>query len=136
MTLRAELLHVLAKVDNANPKSPLEVSLAGIVAFEFISAKGRSMLATLDAFDKLHREHFSDEARQDREDAERLDELLERSWKLEPFEIPTPGGDDADVGWRVIEFHRTKPYERIVAEVYTDDPRAAIDAARGVGGGG
>lgn len=73
---------------------------------------------------------------QDAEDAARLDSLLDRSWKLEPFEIPAPGGDDADVGWRVIEFHQTKPYERVVAEVYTDDPRAAIDAARAAGGGG
>ena len=61
-------------------------------------------------------------------DTERLDALAANYWKLDPFNMPT-GGDDADVGWRVIQYHMGKPQERTVAEVYRDDMRAAIDAA-------
>jgi hypothetical protein len=61
-------------------------------------------------------------------DGRRLDELAKRSWGLVPFDIPT-GAGDADVGWRVIEYHMSKPHERTVGEVFRDDPRSAIDAA-------
>lgn len=61
-------------------------------------------------------------------DAERLAEIHKNYWKLEPFSMPT-GAGDADVGWRVIEFHEAKPTERTVAEVFSDDPRKAIDSA-------
>ena len=63
------------------------------------------------------------------EDAARLNEIAAQSWKLEPFDMPT-GAGDADIGWRVIEYIGPGQAERIVAEVYRDDPRAAIDAAR------
>lgn len=59
-----------------------------------------------------------------RADAERLDRLGNESWDLRSFCI-----GEEDVGWRVIEFHQAAPHERVVAEVYKDDPRAAIDAA-------
>jgi hypothetical protein len=72
------------------------------------------------------------------EDGARLDWLAREYWRLDPFDIPT-GAVDADVGWRVLQYHGDAPRERTVAEVYTDDPRAAIDAAiaaeRGAGEG-
>lgn len=63
-------------------------------------------------------------------DRDRLNAVVDGSWGLRCFEIPTPGGDDADIGWRVIEHHIAAPHERVVAEVFYDSPRAAIDAAR------
>lgn len=62
-------------------------------------------------------------------DTKRLDAIADNYWKLDPFDMPTPGGDDADVGWKVIQYHRGQPREREVAVVYRDDPREAIDAA-------
>lgn len=62
------------------------------------------------------------------EDTKRLDALAQEYWDLRSFEIRT-WGDDSDVGWRVIEHHMAEPRERVVAEVFKDDPRAAIDAA-------
>jgi len=61
-------------------------------------------------------------------DGELMDALKQNSWDLRCFDIPT-GGDDADIGWRVIGHWQAKPHERTVAEVYNDDPRAAIRAA-------
>ena len=61
-----------------------------------------------------------------RADAERLDALRDNSWDLRCFD--TFGGED--VGWKVMEHHQAEPLEREVAIVFTDDPRAAIDAAR------
>jgi hypothetical protein len=69
------------------------------------------------------------EAERLRKDAERLNSILSNSWDLRCFEIRTAGGDDADIGWRIVEHRRAEPRERTVAEVYRDDPRAAIDAA-------
>lgn len=57
-----------------------------------------------------------------------LDAIASNYWKLEPFEMPT-GQGDADVGWRVVEFHQQEPRERVIAEVFKDDPRAALEAA-------
>jgi hypothetical protein len=61
-------------------------------------------------------------------DAYLLDALRSNYWKLEPFEMPT-GQGDADVGWRVTDYHESVPRERTVAEVFHDDPRAALAAA-------
>lgn len=47
---------------------------------------------------------------------------------LRSFGMPT-GQGDADVGWRVIQHHMGEPTERVMAEVYKDDPRSAIRAA-------
>lgn len=63
-----------------------------------------------------------------RKDAERLDSVASEYFKIEPFEMPT-GAGDADVGWRITKFYMAKPCERVAAEVFLDDPRAAIDAA-------
>ena len=57
-------------------------------------------------------------------DGMRLDKLREESWDLRSFCI-----GEEDVGWRIVEFHQAAPHERVVAEVFKDDPRAAIDAA-------
>lgn len=62
------------------------------------------------------------------EDSLRLDTLQRESWDLRCFDRGNTFGD-GDVGWRVVEHHMGKPYERTVAEVFEDDPRAAIDAA-------
>lgn len=62
------------------------------------------------------------------EDARLLDAVRDNSWKLDPFDMPT-GGGDADIGWRVVQYHMGEPTERVVAEAYEDDPRAAIRAA-------
>lgn len=63
-----------------------------------------------------------------REDAKLFDALRDESWDLRCFDVPT-GGDDADIGWRVIGHWQAAPHERTVAEIYHDDPRAAIRAA-------
>lgn len=39
------------------------------------------------------------------------------------------GGDDSDIGWRVIGHWQAKPNERTIAEVYHDDPAEAVRAA-------
>lgn len=44
-----------------------------------------------------------------------------------------PGVDDADVGWRVIEYHMAKPHEREIGRGRT--PREAIDDAMSQGTG-
>lgn len=72
--------------------------------------------------------HVTPAGGEDGRDGARLDWLAREYWRLDPFDMPT-GAGDADVGWRVLQYHGDEPRERIVAEVYTDDPRAAIDAA-------
>lgn len=54
--------------------------------------------------------------------------LRDESWDLRCFPVPT-GGDDADIGWRVVGHWMAEPRERVVAEIYHDDPRAAVLAA-------
>jgi len=66
------------------------------------------------------------------EDTKLLDTLRSESWDLRCFDIPT-GGDDSDIGWRVIGHWQAEPCERVVAEVYYDDPRAALKAAMEAG---
>lgn len=61
-------------------------------------------------------------------DTIRLDALAAESWDLRSFNMPT-GGDDADIGWRVIGHYMAEPKERIMGEAFTDNPRAAIDDA-------
>ena len=61
-------------------------------------------------------------------DAIRMDALRDQSWDLRCFDMPT-GQGDADIGWRVVGHFQAPPRERVIAEVYIDDPRAAIDAA-------
>lgn len=59
---------------------------------------------------------------------ELLEALRQESWDLRCFDIPT-GGDDADIGWRVVGHWMAEPRERVIAEVYEDDPCAAIRVA-------
>ena len=58
-----------------------------------------------------------------------LDALAANYWKLVPFDMPT-GQGDADVGWRVIEFHETSPRERVIAETALQDAETEEDADR------
>ncbi|MCX7509586.1 hypothetical protein OSS46_29675 [Delftia tsuruhatensis] len=64
----------------------------------------------------------------DASDTALLDALAAESMDLRCFDMPT-GQGDADVGWRVIQHHMGEPTERVVSEVYKDDPRSAIRAA-------
>jgi hypothetical protein len=61
-------------------------------------------------------------------DAERLDAIASNYWKVDSFEMPT-GQGDADVGWKISAYFQAEPRERVVAQVWHDDLRAAIDAA-------
>lgn len=63
------------------------------------------------------------------EEKDRLDWLRENSCDLRCVDMPT-GAGDADIHWSVIAHYESKPHEREVGRAYTDDPRAAIDAAR------
>lgn len=64
------------------------------------------------------------------DDAELLSAMQENCWKVEPVNIPT-GGDDYDIGWRVVEFHLPN-VERVMAFSDNADPRTAIRAAMNV----
>jgi len=64
-----------------------------------------------------------------RADKARIEEVQNDHLRIEPFEMRTPGGDDADVGWRIYSHHQQAPRLREVACHYADDLRAAIDAA-------
>lgn len=55
--------------------------------------------------------------------------LRDESWDLRCFGIPTAGGDDFDIGWRVIGHWQAEPCERTVAEVFSDDPVEAVRQA-------
>ena len=81
----------------------------------------------VEAFAK-HRQSSTEEVERLREDAELLNALRENSWDLRSFDMPT-GGGDADIGWRVVGHWMAEPRERVVAEVYIDDPRVAIRTA-------
>lgn len=67
-------------------------------------------------------------------DSKRIDYIAREYLELTPFNMPT-GADDADVGWRIYEFHQGAPHKRLVAEEFRDDLRAAIDSAMGAEGG-
>jgi len=71
----------------------------------------------------------------DGDDAGKLFQALrDQSWDLRCFDMPT-GGDDADIGWRVVGHWMAEPHERTVAEVCADDPAAAVRAALAAAGG-
>jgi hypothetical protein len=61
------------------------------------------------------------------EDAARLDWIASEYLTVEPFDMPT-GQGDADVGWRVFQYHGRE--RKLIAEHHVDNVRAAIDAAR------
>ena len=60
-------------------------------------------------------------------DSERLDAIASEYFSLEPFAISY--GDDADVGWTVLQHHCGESGPRIIAMAYRDDLRAVIDEA-------
>lgn len=62
------------------------------------------------------------------DDTEHLDFLSAEYLHLIPFEMPT-GAGDADVGWKVLQSHQGRG-DVVIAEVYEDSPRKAIEAAR------
>jgi hypothetical protein len=76
------------------------------------------------AVTEAERDSLREEVERLREDAARLDALMDESWDLRCF-----GMSDDDIGWRVIGHWQAEPSERTIAEVFTDNPRAAIDAA-------
>jgi hypothetical protein len=55
--------------------------------------------------------------------------IADNYWKVDPFDMPTPGGDDADVGWRISEYHGRGHDERVVIEHFRDDLPGAIREA-------
>jgi hypothetical protein len=85
-------------------------------------------------FDNREALYATDEDAKTTAETDLISALGENYWDLRCFSLPT-GQGDADVGWRVIEHHMAKPHERVVAEVYIDDPaaavRAALEAAKG-----
>lgn len=60
-------------------------------------------------------------------DKERFDALELNCWDLRCFAIHYE--DDGDIGWRVMGHFVSKPQERVISEVYTNNPRSAIDKA-------
>lgn len=62
-------------------------------------------------------------------DTRLLDALAANCWDLKCVNVPTPGGDDADVDWIVVEHHMGKKGDVTIARAYTDDPRAALRRA-------
>jgi hypothetical protein len=63
-----------------------------------------------------------------RADKARLDFLQNECNDLRCFDYPT-GGDDREIGWRVIAHYQAEPCERVVGEVWNDELREAIDQA-------
>lgn len=78
-------------------------------------------------YDALLAQYEAEKAARERVEADtrRLDTLLRESWDLRCFSFC----QGEDVGWRVIAHYMAEPRERVVAEVFADDPRAAIDEA-------
>lgn len=70
----------------------------------------------------------SDRALSAEADAALFKTLRDESWDLRCFNIPT-GGDDYDIGWRVVGHWQAEPRERTIAEVFTDDPAEAVRQA-------
>lgn len=65
-----------------------------------------------------------------RESDRLLNALRDNSWDLLCFDVAT-GGDDYDIGWRVVGHWQAEPKERVLAEVFNDDPADAIRQALG-----
>ena len=63
-----------------------------------------------------------------REAGRMFEALRDQSWDLRRFNVPT-GGDDYDIGWRVVGHWMAEPRERTIAEVFVDDPAEAVRQA-------
>lgn len=64
-----------------------------------------------------------------RKDAERLDWLADEYVTARPYTIPTPGGDDADVGWEFLQDHMGQPKPVVLHRIGTDNLRRGLDEA-------
>lgn len=71
----------------------------------------------------------AEDMEQVRKDASLLKALQDNSWDLRCIDLPTPGGDDVEIGWQVIEHYMAKPCERVIGEDFCDNARAAIQDA-------
>lgn len=93
------------------------------------AAELRRLQAIVDKYENGILSHFAEQPAQQvkplTDDTLRLDALDQNCWDLRCFSHSS----GEDYGWRVIEHHMAKPHERTVAEVYSNDPRKAIDAA-------
>jgi hypothetical protein len=85
------------------------------------SQSSKDIALAADALEAKERENA--ELRKDRD---RIDTIAGEYLTLEAFEMPT-GGGDADIGWRVLQNHCGEVKPRVMAEVFKDDFRAAID---------
>lgn len=61
-----------------------------------------------------------------RRKADLLNKIASEYLVIEPFSMPT-GGDDADVGWRISQYHCGKTEPIVLAEIYRDDLCAALE---------
>lgn len=62
-----------------------------------------------------------------RKDRDRLCLVERQCLTVECYDSPTPGGDDSQEMWRVVEYHMAAPKARYIG--YGTTPRAAIDDA-------
>jgi hypothetical protein len=64
------------------------------------------------------------------EENERLLDLVADEYlEVASFEMPMPGGDDSDVGWRVRQPTIARPGHRVLTQHYKDDLRTALREA-------
>lgn len=102
---------------------------SGWLRFDQLTDKARAFWVAR-AFVRWMKRLYSRTQPSDRQaaDSKRLDAIASEYWRLDSFSMPT-GYGDADVGWRVLGYFEGSPAERVIAEVYNDSPRAALDAA-------
>lgn len=62
-------------------------------------------------------------------DALRLNFIANEYLHIEPFAMPTSGGDDADVGWRIFQESCNEDKPRLIVNQFKDDLKSAIDMA-------
>ena len=75
--------------------------------------------------DCRHKKHRDAQPRAVSNDTTLLDQIQNNCWDLRCFDH----SDGEDVGWRVIEHHQAEPRERVISEVFEDNPRYAIKQA-------
>lgn len=111
--------------------SPTPVGIGGGVLSERAKAMGTDLVALpvgqllLECATAMRPAADADRVR---ECADLFKALRDESWDLRCFDVPT-GGDDCDIGWRVVGHWQAEPKERVIAEVFVDDPAAAVRQA-------
>jgi hypothetical protein len=63
-------------------------------------------------------------------DTKRLDFIADDYIQVDSFAMPTPGGDDADVGWTFKQYHQGKTEPVLIHKHYSDNLREGIDQAQ------